>query len=184
MIKNKGQTQYKYFDSQDPDEDIILVVRKHYLVLSSPFAVGFLMIISIIALYFMVNYQGFLTNRSAELGAILTIFTGIIYTILFSFKGWLIKYLDILVLTTKHLVVIRQDGLFRRGVSVLDLSTIQDVAIRQHGVIQTIFGFGKIDVQTAGEAPNFTYSGVGNPGSIQDAIMDAKGEFTKKSHKS
>lgn len=183
MINKKSQTQYKYFDSQDSDENIILVVRKHYLVLSSPFAVGVLMIISIIALYFIVNYQGFLTNRPAELGAILATFAGIIYTILFSFKGWLIKYLDILVLTTKHLVVIRQDGLFRRGVSVLDLSTIQDVAIRQHGVIQTIFGFGKIDVQTAGEAPNFTYSGVGNPGSIQDAIMDAKENFTKKSHK-
>lgn len=183
MITAKSRDKKeKYFESQDPDESVILIVRKHPFVLASPFLAGFMIVIAVLLLYLVLVSLNFLNLDSFRIIVELIIFLIIIYTLLYSFKGWLIKYLDILVLTSKHLVVIRQDGLFKRSVSVLDLSTIQDVAVKQHGILQTLIGFGKINVQTAGEAPNFVYSGVGSPGNIQDAVMGAKDSFTKKNH--
>ncbi len=169
----------KYFESQDPDEKVIAIVRKHSLVLMTPFVVLSLFILVVITLYALLDYLGAISNTFSNSIARGIFGLLILYATLYSFTSWLIKYLDILILTNKHLVIIRQDGLFMRGVSVLDLGTIQDVATKQHGFIQTIFGFGKIDVQTAGEAPNFVYSGVANPISIQDAIMDAKEIYVK-----
>lgn len=180
----RKEEQFKYFESQDPDENIILIVRKHPLVLASPFIMGTVMAISVITLYSLFLLMNVIMDGLVRAVFIWLVFVTLLYIPLLSFKAWLIKYLDILILSSKHLVVIQQDGLFKRGVSVLDLGTIQDVAIRQHGILQTLFGFGKIDVQTAGEAPNFVYSGVGNPATIQDAIMDAKEAYLKRNHHS
>lgn len=164
----------KFFDSQDPDENIILVVRKHGIVLASSFIVAGIFILIVSILYGVAEFTDIIKNELARAITLAIVSLLVLFTLLYAFIGWLIKYLDILILTSKHLVIIRQDGLFKRGMSVLDLSCIQDVATMQHGVLQTFLGYGKVDVQTAGEAPNFAYNGVGNPNEIQDAIMDAK----------
>lgn len=172
----------KYFESQDPDEKVILVVRKHPLVLAYSFLAGGMIAISLLVLYFTFRYLNVISGEEITALAGLLVYFFILYTLLFTFNGWLVKYLDILILTTKHLVVIRQEGLFKRGVSVLDLGAIQDVAIKQTGILQTLFGFGQIVIQTAGEIPNFVYSGVANPSNIQDSVMDAKSKLSKKNH--
>ncbi|MDD3480950.1 MAG: PH domain-containing protein [Patescibacteria group bacterium] len=176
----KHAKEMKYFESQDKDENVILVVRKHKLVLSMSFLVAAIIILFSLGLYIAAASQNILENNTLR-AAIITIISVIyLFSLLYSFMIWLIKYLDILILTNKHLVIVRQDGLFKRGTSILDLSTIQDVCTRQSGVLQTVLNFGKIDIQTAGETPNFTYSGVGSPASIQDAVMDAKELYVKK----
>lgn len=166
--------QQKYFESQDPNEKIELVIRKHKLVLAMPFIFAGVIIFFIFVLYFLALFINGLESEVVRALVWTAISLTIPFVILFSFMVWLIKYLDILILTNKRLVVIRQDGLFRRGVSVLDLGTIQDVSAKQHGVLQTFFGFGKVNVQTAGEAPNFVYSGAAEPAKIQDKIIEAK----------
>lgn len=177
MIKEKS---YKLFESQDKDENVILVVRKHKLVLSLSFLVAAIIIVFSVGLYAVASSQNILTNDTVRATVITVISLIFIFSLLYSFMIWLIKYLDILILTNKHLVIIRQDGLFKRSTSILDLSTIQDVCTKQNGVIQTVLNFGKIDIQTAGETPNFAYSGVGSPSAIQDAIMDAKELYVRK----
>lgn len=170
----------KFFESQDPDERIILVVRKHFLVLASPFILGGLGAVLILAALFGLNlWDVFKESEVAKAIAYSFCFVVLLFLTLFSFLTWLVKYLDILVLTNKHFAVIRQDGIFKRAVSVLDLAVIQDVSVKEYGIFQTVLDFGKIDVQTAGETPNFAYNGVGKPSKIQDAIMDAKEYYVK-----
>jgi len=170
----------KYFESQDPNEEIILVIRKHPLVLASSFFAGIMIIISTIFLYLMLSYLGIISGEKITAVAVLFVYFVLLFTTILTFNGWLVKYLDILILTTKHLVVIKQDGLFKRGTSVLDLASIQDIAVKQTGVFQTFFNFGEIVIQTAGEIPNFVYSGVANPSKIKDIIRDTRGSLKNK----
>ncbi len=164
----------KLFEAQDPDERIILVVRKHKLVLATSFIGAILISIIILVFYFLMTQTEIFATEQAQAIAVVIISLAFLYVLLFSFSAWLIKYLDILILTSKRLVVISQNGLFRRSISTLDLSTIQDVAVDQKGIFETFLNFGKVTVQTAGEMPNFVYKGVGKPCEIQDAVMDAK----------
>ncbi len=177
----ENNIQKKYFASQDPDENVILIIRKHKLVLWLPFISATVFGVLLFSFYGLFEYTDLINLNSLARAIIVCVISIMfLFTILYAFTSWLIKYLDILILTSKHLVIVRQNGIFSRDVSTLDLATIQDVATSQHGVIQTMFNFGKVIVQTAGEMPNFVYNNVGNPNDIQDAIMDAKELYIKK----
>lgn len=176
MIKPNDEYR-KFFDSQDPDEKVILVVRKHPYLLSLPFLTIVMLWLISVAVYLFFSSQNFFGEEIVKVILVTIISLTLVYGVLLSFIGWLLKYLDILILTNKHLVVVRQNGLFNRGMSVLDLSTIQDVSIEQRGPLETFLKYGKLIVQTAGEVPQFVYTGPKNIEKIQDAIMDAKHQF-------
>lgn len=170
----------KYFEAQDPDEKVLVTVRKHKLVLAAPFIGAFFLVLVLTVLLTLMFKANILASELAKAVAVAVSSLAFLYILLYSFIAWLIKYLDILILTSKRLVIIGQNGLFKRSISTLDLPTIQDVAVDQKGVIQTFLNFGKITVQTAGEMPNFVYTGVSRPCEIQDAVMDAKELYIKK----
>ncbi|MEX1113527.1 MAG: PH domain-containing protein, partial [Patescibacteria group bacterium] len=83
---------------------------------------------------------------------------------------WLDYYLDVGVVTDKRVVDIDQLGLFRRNVDELDCKVIQDVTVSRHGFLQTIFNFGNLEIQTAGERRNFEFRGIPNPEEIQHLV--------------
>lgn len=78
-----------------------------------------------------------------------------------------------LILTNLHLIQTNQLGLFNRSLSQLSLARIQDVTYRKHGLLATLFNFGDIEVETAGEDENFVFRQVGTCESISAQIMQA-----------
>ncbi len=80
-------------------------------------------------------------------------------------------YLTIWIITTTRIVDIRQYGFFSRQVSSFLLSRIQDVTSDVDGFFETMFGFGKLNVETAGREEKFQMSGIQHPVEIRDLIM-------------
>jgi len=62
-----------------------------------------------------------------------------------------------LVVTTKNLTQVNQVGLFNRKISQLSLQDVEDVSAEQKGVFATLFNFGTLFVETAGEQANFHF---------------------------
>jgi len=92
-------------------------------------------------------------------------------------------YLDVFLVTDERILHINQLGPFSRKVAELRLVRIQDIAIEQYGIIPTLLHFGTIRVQTAGEAPSFSFNSVPRPTALKEIIMNAQRAALIRQHK-
>ena len=167
----------EYFPGQKPDEKVLVLVRPHWLVLIwAIIASVVLAVIPIIALI-GINAAGGDPFEGAG-GAIAAVGIPAYYLILVTwfFIAWLDVYLDIGIVTNDRVVDIDQHGLFSRNVAELDCKVVQDVTADKKGILQTVFNFGSVIIQTAGERPNFEFNGIPRPEEVVDQIrMAVKG---------
>jgi uncharacterized membrane protein YdbT with pleckstrin-like domain len=79
--------------------------------------------------------------------------------------------LTVWIITNTRIVDIRQYGFFSRKVSSFLLNRVQDVTTDVEGFIPTIFGFGSLNVETAGREEMFQMRGIKKPTELRDLIM-------------
>jgi uncharacterized membrane protein YdbT with pleckstrin-like domain len=79
-----------------------------------------------------------------------------------------------LTITDRNITQVLQSGLFNRKVSQLNINNVEDVTAVQNGFLQTIFNYGSLNIETAGEQVNFHYTFCPNPGFYAKIILDAR----------
>lgn len=78
---------------------------------------------------------------------------------------------NILIFTNIHLIYVEQIGLFGRRVSQLNFRNVEDVTGNKAGIIRTIFNFGDVTVQSAGEQVKFVFHNSPDPTQIADDAL-------------
>ncbi len=86
--------------------------------------------------------------------------------------GFVDYYLDVDIVTNERVVDIEQNGFFHRTISELYLEQVEDVTAEVKGVLPTLFNFGNIYIQTAGERENFVFKSVPRPYETAKMIID------------
>lgn len=79
-----------------------------------------------------------------------------------------------LIITDRNITQILQYGLFNRKVSQLNLVNVEDVTSLQQGFFSTIFGYGVLKIETAGEQANFHFSYCPRSGYYAKVILNAR----------
>ena len=87
-----------------------------------------------------------------------------------------------LVVTNENIIQVLQFGLFNQQVSQLNLAKIQDVTVDQAGILPAFFGYGTLDIETAGEQSNFRFKYTTDPNTIAKIIIEAHEDFIKTHH--
>ena len=95
------------------------------------------------------------------------------------FAAFLDYYLDTWIITNDRLLNIEQEGVFARTISELDLYKIQDATSEVKGILPSLFGYGNVHIQTAGETKRFELEQVPNPHEVRKLIMDLAEEDRK-----
>lgn len=116
------------------------------------------------------------------LGKALLLLFGSIYLLsvwLFFYTSFIDYYLDIWLVTTDRIIDIRQEGLFGRTVAELDLYRVQDVTSECKGIFSTMFNYGSVFIQTAGEKQRFTFLNIPDPHHIREEIIRLADEDRK-----
>lgn len=163
----------KLFPSQQDDEKIFIVVRQHWVVLFKKIIVWFIFAVALVAFrrfglaYLPGLFQG-------QFGVVTQLFLQIytLFLILSLFLIWLIYYLNVQIISDRRIVDIDQVGLFFHEVSELHISNIEDVTSDISGIFGTLFNYGDVFVQTAGNTERFEFSDVPHPGSINKILLD------------
>lgn len=169
---------HKYFASQKDNEDVLMIVRRHWIVYLPALIVACIIFSACFVFYNsfdsieIIRDSYFMIALSTALISVVVLFT-----ILFVYISWLINYLNFQLITNEHLVDIDQLMLFSRKISELSLKDIQDVSATQHGIFQSIFRYGDVVVQTAGEKPNFTLEKTKNPYDVSRQIMEIRDKY-------
>jgi uncharacterized membrane protein YdbT with pleckstrin-like domain len=159
------------FDTRDDEEEIILVLRRHWFtnvkwiiiclfMLLAPFLLSFIPLLS----FFPGRYQ--------------TVFVLFWYLVTFAiaFESFLSWYFNVFIITEERVIDIDFYNMLSKKFSEAKISMIQDVTSTQGGVSQTIFNYGTVLIQTASEIPVIRVELVPNPGLVIKVLQQMRGE--------
>ncbi len=138
--------------SLEPDEKILLVIRRHWFSLTREMTFLFILLITP-SLLLSIMPKLFPAVSSARLAPYLYFFLSLYLAglLLYALIIWMAYYLDSWIITSRRIIDIEQYGLFRREVKEITLDRVQNVTIEVLGFVPTILRFGNIRVETAGQ---------------------------------
>lgn len=166
------------FEGKKQDENILVFTRRHWFVLLSTIIVG--LFASVLPLLLIVLGAEILIEYN--LSAIFTL-TWVIYLMVIWFYVFykLTMYaLDSWIVTDERILDISQMALFRRKVSELHLTSIEDTSVHTDGFVQSYLNFGDVEIQTAATTQRFLFDDVPKPLEIKDTIMTAAAKHMGK----
>jgi uncharacterized membrane protein YdbT with pleckstrin-like domain len=148
-------------DLLNHDENVVTIIHKSIIGLVYIYIEAFAAVVALLALA-VLAFPDLFSSLSANSNALL------MAAVVFS------------IVTDQNLIQILQGGLFSRKISRLSVSNVEDVTADQHGFLQTIFGYGTLTVETAGEMKNFIFPYCPNPNKYADQILDARQAYANR----
>jgi hypothetical protein len=141
------------FEGQLPDEEVLLLFRKHPVVMRKGLiisAVGLL--VGPILTTILTTEAGMKLFKMAEpptmgffFGSLLA---SLVLALILFFPSWMSWFFSIYLLTNQRFVQIKQQGFFNKNVVDIGLDNISMINYEVKGVQETLLGFGTITMQT------------------------------------
>jgi len=172
VLKLFRETNYT-FDGQRDGERVNLFLYRHWItIILKLFFLGLIILFPIIPLFalsgIIATYHFF----------IIILFYMFVWSS--AFYSITMYLLDSWIVTDNRVIDMTQHGYFSRTVSEMSLSKIQDISVKVTGIVPTMFGYGNVEIQSAGAVDKFIFKDVPNPNQVKDQIMDlvnkARGE--------
>jgi hypothetical protein len=130
-----------YFADQFDDEEVLLVFRKHPVVMRKGLILAMIApLLGVIpaAVKPSLGFGWFFGGLAV----------GLVLAILVFMPAWIAWYYSIFIVTDQRFIQITQKGLFHRSVVDIGLNQVQMVNYEVAGLQETLLGFGTIMVQT------------------------------------
>jgi len=156
------------------ENKIVLFIHRHWASFLGQFLLSLVMFIAPMVILLILFLSGFKINQG-YIVHFMTLGLSIYYLIVITvtFLAWISYYYDIYVVTEDAIIDINQEGFFGRKIAQLSLLRVQDVTSDIKGLLPTLFGFGDVLVETAGEqSQNFFLKCIPNPQEVSAKIME------------
>ncbi len=161
-----------FFEGQDPDEKILLLLRSHpitnipWILLSA-----FLFIIPFFAPRAAL-FLGFNLLSLPQTYLIIFLITNYLLVLIVAYEGFLYWYFNAILITSEKIVDINFASLLYKGVDLAPLERIEEVDSQTAGLFGTFFNFGNVTVQTAGAKVAIEMENVPKSAKVADLILD------------
>lgn len=165
-----------------PTETTILRLRRHPIVFLKEILIFlFLMILPLVVVY-LANITGARLPNNAVVPVLVILGGSIIYLYLtlFIFYNFFVFFLDRWIVTNKHIINIEQHTMFHRTVSKVELERMQDVTAEMNGILPTLFNYGNVYIQSAGEVQHFALEDIPAPNFVANTILRLVDQMRKK----
>jgi len=157
------------FYGKDSDEDIVLIVRRHWIAYIPDMFIILLVLLVPLILLLLSTKLVFLGSPVLYIGMfVLSIALGstlILSTIL----KW---YYTIHIVTDQRIIIVKMNNAFYHSYSEAQLEKIEDINHKHVGFLGTFFDVGNLDIDTAGHGVDFTLSMLPRPREMQDILND------------
>ncbi len=151
----------KYFEDQFDDEEVLLVFRKHPVVMRRGFVAAMLvLLLGSVPSLFNPTYSTYFIGMGIALGV----------SVIVMFPSWLSWHFSVFIVTDQRLIQITQKGLFNRSVIDMRLNQIQMVNYQVAGIQETLLGFGTIMMQTY--VGDLVIHEIHHPAAIQKKLLE------------
>jgi membrane protein YdbS with pleckstrin-like domain len=159
------------FDNRHNEEEIILVLRRHWFTNLS----WIILIIIMLLVPIFLNNVPLLSFFPPNYHFVFIAFWYLI-TFAIAFEKFISWYFNVFILTEERVIDIDFDNLLYKNISEAKISMIQDVTVTQGGVSQTLLNYGSVYIQTASEVPQIEVLKVPNPNLILKIFQQMRGE--------
>jgi hypothetical protein len=166
------------FDLQD-GESVLLHARRHWAFLTWQMVklaiAGLVPVVLFLVLFaLLADLDGRKGQVAAAVSAVWFIFWGIK-----TYFAWYRYNHDIWVVTNQRVIDSVKRHWFHHAMASADLDDVEDISTRKEGIFATMFNFGDLLLQTAGERPNFILSGIPQPSRVL-ALVDESRDAAKR----
>uniref|UniRef100_A0A7C4M2U5 PH domain-containing protein n=1 Tax=candidate division CPR3 bacterium TaxID=2268181 RepID=A0A7C4M2U5_UNCC3 len=152
----------KYFSTQNDDEKIIKISNRHFFTFFRD-AIGSIFIffasLAMMLMFFYVPY------------VLIASFIFFVFSIIGGFYSYFTWERDKYIITDQRIIDIDQITLFTKSQKEATFDRIQDVTSEIRGFWGSVFNYGNVIIQTAGEN-SLTLNDIANPEQIQKIIFD------------
>lgn len=161
-----------HFEGQDPDEKILLLLRAHPITNLS-------WIVPSVLLFFLpFILPGLLSSAGIDISFLPDTY-GIVFLIInyllistIVFEGFLYWYFNVYIVTDKNIVDVDFHSILFKNIDVAPLRNIEDTSSSMGGLLNSLFHYGHVFIQTAGASRNIDLASVPRPHHVADFILD------------
>lgn len=157
------------FNGQDEGEDIVLMFRQHPASLLSKFLITFLLLLMALFSPAFLKALGFEAGAGLSLGLSLIFF---LISVTYATDSYLKWFFSVNIVTSDRIVDVDFSNILFHRFSEAQLENIEDITHSPVGILSSIFDYGDVYIQTAGQNPEFEFKGVPRPRDIQDTLFD------------
>ncbi len=156
------------FESQLQDESVVLVIRAHPILLVPWLVNGLLLLVGLVlfniyvpSLWQLTTMQLLFLNLSV-----------VVFILSYYWFHFLSYFFNVGVVSTRRILDIDFSSVLFKQVSETRLERIEDITATSGGYVASLFNFGDIHIQTAGEAVNFEFLHSPRPGDVVRIINE------------
>jgi hypothetical protein len=154
--------------NQDVDEIVHLLVRRH-LITNIFWIIGVLLLLFLPLLLPLLlspfTYIEF--SASTITSALLLYYLSLFGYTLLKFCEW---YFHVGLVSNKRVVDVDLANILSKNVAETDIKSVEDVTYTQKGIIQSIFNFGNVFLQTEAVLANFEFDRVPHPSQVAEIV--------------
>jgi uncharacterized membrane protein YdbT with pleckstrin-like domain len=150
------------FEGQRDNEEIIFILRKHWIVLLKP---SFWLFLGLLIVFIVLRIAG--ASSFSAYAFFIWLGLGGTYWV----YNWVIWLRDVYILTDQRIIDRDQRSLFAYSVSEAPLENIQDITWEKTGFFSTIFNYGNIYIQTAGAKEKIEFENIPAPRQMKERIL-------------
>ncbi len=156
------------------NQKVIFWVRKHIFALAGPIL---MVVFSAIAASAILIWITGAISSLLEPGRIVVILVGFLIPLVWAtlafiaFAEWKTYFNDVLIVTDSSVIAMIQKTVFYLETIQISIHDIQDANAIQKGLLTHLFGFGTVQLETAGPQESITISHLPYPHAVANRIM-------------
>ena len=155
------------FETQEKEEQVLLLLRRHFLTNFKWLAVWVLILLGPIFLARLPFFE-VVPVRFAFITTIAWYLLAVGY-FLEQFLSW---YFNVYIVTDERIIDVDFYSLIYKEIASTKIDQIQDVTYQVGGAIRNLFNFGTLSIQTAGEKREFEFEDVPQPQKVTQFINE------------
>lgn len=160
------------FETRDDTEEVILLLRRHVITNIPWIIIVIIMLFAPLVLSFF-PLLSFLPLRFQFMATIIWY----LLTTAFIFENFLSWYFNVYLVTNERIIDYDFFNLLYKNTSDAELNKIQDINVQMGGLSQTLFNYGTVLIETAGEIPNLEFDLVPNPAYVVKVIRELEDQI-------
>ena len=164
-------TNYR-FAGQDPNEKILLLLRAHPIINLGWIVAAALLFFVPFFLPDILRFFDLDPGKIPPTYGILFLIINYLLVLIIVFEGFLHWYFNVYIVTEKNIIDVDFHSVLFKNIDVAPLRNIEETSSSMGGIMNSIFHYGDVFIQTAGATKNIDLHAVCKPHHVADFILD------------
>lgn len=164
------------FETQEPGETIVLLLRKHWITNLSWLLTGFILLLVPIILLPAVFFGGLIQWEITSNFISFVVLVWYLVSFSYILVNFLLWYFTVSIVTNGRIIDIDFVNILHKKFAGTRISKVEDVTMRTGGFIRSIFDYGDVIIQTAAKEVQFGFFAVPHPEGVVRIINQLMGK--------